>query len=83
MPLTRDELETDLKQLPSVQSVEVIGNGTLIATVVSGSFAGVDEAERQATVWRLLRSRHDASQLQNVEFIFTNAPGEDASSSSA
>ncbi len=78
--MTRDELESDLKALPDVREVSVVGNGTLVATVVSGSFAGQDEAKRQATVWALLRDRHrDAPHLlQNVEFIFTNAPGETA-----
>jgi stress-induced morphogen len=78
--MTRDELETDLRALPDVREVSVVGNGTLIATVVSGSFAGQDEAQRQAAVWSLLRDRHrdEPHRLQNVEFIFTNAPGEAA-----
>jgi hypothetical protein len=74
--MTRDELEADLKTLPDVRQVTVVGNGTLIATVVSGSFAGKDEAVRQADVWRLLQNRHEPHQLQNVEFIFTSAPEE-------
>ena len=76
--MTRDELEADLRALPDVREVSIVGNGTLIGTVVSGSFAGQDEAERQATVWQLLRDRHrdEPHRLQNVEFIFTNAPGE-------
>lgn len=76
--MTRDELEADLKTLPDVKEVSVVGNGTLIATVVSGSFVGQDEAQRQARVWSLLRDRHrnEPHRLQNVEFIFTNAPGE-------
>ncbi len=78
--MTRDELETDLRALPDVREVSVVGNGTLIATVVSGSFAGQDEAQRQATVWSLLRDRHrdEPQRLQNIEFIFTNAPDEAA-----
>jgi hypothetical protein len=74
--VTPTELEQDLREIPDVRDVSVVGNGTLIATVVSGSFAGQNEAVRQATVWRLLRGRYDAEQLQNVEFVFTNAPGE-------
>jgi hypothetical protein len=74
--MTRDELEADLRTLPDVRDVSVLGNGTLIATVVSGSFEGEDEAVRQATVWGLLQGRHDLHQLRNVEFIFTNAPGD-------
>lgn len=75
--MTRDELEADLRTLPDVREVQVVGNGNLVATVVSGSFAGQDEAVRQKTVWSILRGRHDAHQLQNVEFIFTNAPGDE------
>jgi len=74
--MTRDELEADLKTLPDLREVEVVGNGTLVATVVSGSFEGQDEAVRQKTVWALLLGRHDSDQLQNVEFIFTKAPGD-------
>jgi hypothetical protein len=74
--MTRDELEADLNALPDVHEVSVVENGTLIATVVSGSFARQNEAERQAAVWGLLLSRHDPAQLQNVEFVFTNAPDE-------
>lgn len=74
--MTSDELETDLKTLPDVRDVKVVGNGTLIATVVSGSFVGQNEAARQASVWNILLSRHEWHQLSNVEFIFTSAPGE-------
>jgi acid stress-induced BolA-like protein IbaG/YrbA len=74
--MTPKELEADLRTLPDVRDVQVVGNGTLIATVVSGSFKGQDEAVRQRAVWTILRERHESRQLQNVEFIFTNAPGE-------
>jgi hypothetical protein len=78
--VTRDELETDLRALPDVREVSVVEEGTLIATVVSGAFVGQDEAQRQAAVWSLLRDRHRDSPLllQNIEFIFTNAPDEAA-----
>jgi acid stress-induced BolA-like protein IbaG/YrbA len=74
--MTRDELEADLRTLPDVREVQIVGNGNLVATVVSGSFEGQDEAVRQKTVWSILRGRHHAHQLQNVEFIFTSAPGD-------
>jgi acid stress-induced BolA-like protein IbaG/YrbA len=74
--MTRDELEADLRTLPDLRKLEVVGNGTLIATVISGSFEGQDEAVRQRTVWSLLRGRHGSHQLHNVEFIFTRAPGD-------
>lgn len=74
--VTREQLEADLRTLPDVRDVTVVGNGTLIATVVSGAFDGQDEAERQAAVWGLLRQQYPAHELQNIEFIFTNAPGD-------
>jgi acid stress-induced BolA-like protein IbaG/YrbA len=74
--MTRDELEADLRTLPDLRKLEVVGNGTLIATVVSGSFEGQDEAVRQRTGWSLLRGRHGSQQIHNVEFIFTRAPGD-------
>jgi hypothetical protein len=75
--MTREELEADLRTLPDVRDVQVVGNGTLVATVVSGSFEGQDEAVRQKAVWTILRGRHGSHQLQNVEFIFTSAPGDE------
>ena len=74
--MTRDDLEADLRTLPDVRDVSVTGNGTLVATVVSGSFESQDESVRQATVWKLLHERHPLNELRNVEFIFTNAPGD-------
>ncbi|MGH7440225.1 MAG: hypothetical protein ACRENE_31420 [Polyangiaceae bacterium] len=74
--MTREELEADLRTLPDLRRLEIVGNGTLVATVVSGSFEGQDEAVRQRAVWGLLRDRHASQQLQNVEFIFTRAPGD-------
>ena len=74
--MTRDDLEADLRTLPDVRDVSVTGNGTLVATVVSGSFESQDESVRQAAVWKLLHERHTSNELRNVEFIFTNAPGD-------
>lgn len=74
--MTSDEFKSDLNSLPGALVVDVVGSGTLVATVVSTSFVGQDEAARQAAVWSLLRNRHESRQLQNIEFIFTSAPGE-------
>ncbi|MGH7269920.1 MAG: hypothetical protein ACREJ3_05765 [Polyangiaceae bacterium] len=74
--MTREELEADLRTLPDLKRLDIVGNGTLIATVVSGSFEGQDEAVRQSRVWGLLLDRHGSRQIQNVEFIFTDAPGD-------
>ncbi len=74
--MTREELELELRRVPDVREVSIVGNGRLIATVVSGSFEGRDEGERQAEVWGLLYASHTDDDLRNIEFIFTNAPNE-------
>lgn len=76
--VTRTELENALKRMPDVDHATVVGEHSLIATVVSGSFREQDEARRQETVWRYLRAQLGAGALQNVEFIFTNTPEEAA-----
>ncbi|MBI2375115.1 MAG: hypothetical protein HYV07_14050 [Deltaproteobacteria bacterium] len=77
---TKTQLENTLRTMPGVdkEKVEVVGDRTLVATVVSGSFRDQDEADRQAMVWRFLRERIGSDALQNIEFIFTNAPDESA-----
>lgn len=73
---TKAELEEALRTFPGSPEVTVVGNGTLVATIVSASFAGEDEGERQARVWDHLAAHLGESKMQNVEFIFTNAPGD-------
>lgn len=75
---TRAQLEQALTTMPHVDVATVVGDQSLIATVVSGSFRGQNEAQRQETVWSYLRQQLGADALQNVEFIFTNTPEEDA-----
>ncbi|MFM8441862.1 MAG: hypothetical protein ACKN9W_00795 [Methylococcus sp.] len=77
---TRIELEHALSGMPGIESVTVVGNHSLIATVVSRSFKDLDEAFRQEEVWKYLREQHKSIELQNVEFIFTNTPEENAAS---
>ena len=48
-----------------------------VAVVVSTSFEGMDEAERQSLVWGHLQQRFEDHQLVQLEFVFTNTPGED------
>jgi acid stress-induced BolA-like protein IbaG/YrbA len=50
---------------------------SIFATVVSSSFAGMDEAERQRMVWRALREHLTDQERVVVEFVFTVAPGEE------
>ena len=77
---TRAELEQALTTMPDIDEAVVVGEQTLIATVVSGSFRDQNEAQRQERVWRHLRAQLGSDALQNIEFIFTNAPGENADS---
>jgi acid stress-induced BolA-like protein IbaG/YrbA len=71
---TRAELEQALTTMPNVDEANVVGEQSLIATVVSGSFRDQNEAQRQETVWSYLRQQLGSGALQNIEFIFTNTP---------
>jgi acid stress-induced BolA-like protein IbaG/YrbA len=75
---TRAELEQALTTMPNVDAANVVGEQSLIATVVSGSFREQNEAQRQETVWSYLRRQLGSGALQNIEFIFTNTPEENA-----
>jgi len=75
---TRDELEQTLATMPGVDTVTVVGDYGLIATVVSASFRQQDEALRQECVWKYLSDKLGTSELNNVEFIFTSTPEEDS-----
>lgn len=75
---TREQLEQILKKMPNVERADVVGDWSLIATVVSTSFRGQDETDRQENVWRYVRERLRPDELQNIEFIFTNTPEENA-----
>lgn len=72
----REKLKTILQAFPEAREVRV-DERALVATLVSSSFAGVDEAERQEQVWRHLRENLSADELRSVEFVLTDAPGED------
>jgi len=49
----------------------------LVARVVSPSFEGIDEAERQAVIWDLLEQL-PAEDRRRIEFVFTDSPSEEA-----
>ena len=49
---TRDELKRTLAAMPGVDTVTVVGDYGLIATVVSASFRQQDEALRQEKIGR-------------------------------
>jgi acid stress-induced BolA-like protein IbaG/YrbA len=68
--------------MPGIDAVTVVGDYSLIATVVSASFRQQDEALRQENVWRYLNDMLGSSELRNVEFVFTSTPEENAAVSS-
>jgi acid stress-induced BolA-like protein IbaG/YrbA len=68
--------------MPGVHAVKVEGNYNLIATVISASFSQQDEALRQENVWKYLSEMLGSGELQNIEFIFTSTPEENAAVSS-
>ena len=75
---TRAQLQQTLATMPDVDDVTVVGEESLVATVVSRSFRGQNEAQRQETVWGYVRRQLGSSALQTIEFIFTNTPEENA-----
>ena len=83
--LAKSRLAQALKEFPAgaIDVVQVVGDVTLIATVVSASFSGQHEADRQAAVWSHLHSSLPDNDLRSIEFVLTNTPDEHASSNSA
>ena len=75
---THSDLERILSGMPEIESVSVVGDYSLIATVVSTSFRHQDEALRQEKVWKYLNDTLGPDELGNVEFIFTSTPEENA-----
>ena len=75
---SRSDLERILSGMPEIESVSVVGDLSLVATVVSTSFRHQDEALRQEKVWKYLSDTLGSDELENVEFIFTSTPEENA-----
>jgi acid stress-induced BolA-like protein IbaG/YrbA len=75
---SREQLEQTLTKMPDVEKATVVGEHSLVATVVSGSFQDQNEAVRQERVWGYLRAQLGTDALQNIEFILTNTPEENA-----
>lgn len=84
---TKQLLQEVLDRWPEAESVtvETVKPGSrLMAMVVSNSFAGQNEAERQARVWSYVCSQIPSEDdLRNIEFIFTNTPNEERESRTA
>jgi acid stress-induced BolA-like protein IbaG/YrbA len=77
--MSEETLQAALETLPLEDrpTVTIIREGRkLLAAVVSASFEGMDEADRQGLVWGHLQSQFEDQDLVPVEFIFTNTPTE-------
>lgn len=73
----QDRVRAVLESLPLDHSeiyVVPVESGRLIATVVSESFDGMDEAERQEYVWNALLRETKPPERDQVEFVFTVSP---------
>lgn len=71
----KEVLEGMELQEPRVE-VSSTDRGKVLATVVSPSFVGLNEARRQELVWQEVLDRMLPEDQIRIEFIFTNAPEE-------
>jgi len=77
--MTQEQLEERLRQFPDVVRVEVVSDGlNLVAKIIASSFEGEDDGERQARVYAFLYERFSYDEMNNLEFVFTDAPSEAA-----
>ena len=49
----------------------------LVAVLLSDSFDGMEEGERQEMVWGKLLADFDDDEIRRVEFVFTQAPSDE------
>ncbi len=79
--LTREQLEKALAGFPAeVVQIDVVDAPRFVVTVISRSFEGQDEGERQVRIWKHLRERLPEDDLPRIEFVFTDTPAERAAS---
>jgi acid stress-induced BolA-like protein IbaG/YrbA len=82
----KEKVKQILQQLaiadPQVKILEESGSRVL-AEVVSSSFEGMDQGERQRLVWSKLLDELGDDQSRWVEFVFTDAPSEIAAAEAA
>ena len=55
--------------------------GKVMVVLTSPTFAGMEEEERQRRVWDAIAQALPEAEQVTIEFVFTNAPGEDTSES--
>lgn len=58
-------------------SAELESGHRLVAVVTTPEFDGVDEAERQSTVWQAVYDYLEEDEQALISFIFTNTPAEE------
>lgn len=78
--MTKQQLKDILSEFPDVEKDKVLigGTGPFVAQIVVTSFDGLDEGDRQERVYAYLRKRIADDEMQDIEFIITNAPGDAA-----
>lgn len=69
---------TGVLKEPSVSADEGYP-GKFLVYVLSPTFEGLDEGERQEIVWEQVFKCLDEDEQERIEFIFTEAPSEVAS----
>lgn len=74
----RDKLRTSLEGILDNPEVDAIrGEFTkVMGVVVSPSFEGMNEAQRQAVVWDRVFKTFEPADVKRIEFIYTDAPSE-------
>lgn len=79
--LTKEQLEQVLRRLPAIESAQITivrDGGKFLATVVTPFFSNLDEGERQSLVLNHIFRELTEDDSDLIEFVFTDAPGEDA-----
>lgn len=62
---------------PRVRAFDAPGSAySVMAQVVSPDYELMDEADRQAMVWRLIHKELTTDEQRRVEFVYTDAPSE-------
>lgn len=72
--MNAEELGATLSDFGTVEVEEQ--RGRFVAHVVSPSFEGMDDGERQSQVWEQVRQRFGLQASVDIEFVFTYSPSE-------
>jgi len=73
----RERLEASLRgQVEAVVEVALNEDHGFEASIVSPAFEGMDEADRQALIWGIMRDAFNPNERKRIDFLFTDAPSE-------